>query len=78
MATAKVSKRTVNGIDPPAQSQRRWQWDDHICGLGVVMTSTGRKSLDRAQVLRPAVSRQRKVINGKTAQDRHPRLALDT
>lgn len=44
MATAKVSKRSVDGMDAPAQGQRTWLWDDHVRGFGVVMSSSGRKS----------------------------------
>lgn len=44
MATAKVSKSSVDGMDVPVSGQRTWLWDVQVRGFGVVMTSSGRKS----------------------------------
>lgn len=43
MATAKVSKRTVDAMEAPAGGKQEWLWDDQVRGFGVVMSSSGRK-----------------------------------
>lgn len=43
MATAKVSKRTVDAMEAPAEGKRTWLWDDQVRGFGVVMSASGRK-----------------------------------
>lgn len=43
MATAKVSKRTVDAMEAPAEGKQEWLWDDQVRGFGVVMSSSGRK-----------------------------------
>lgn len=43
MATAKVSKRTVDAMETPAEGKRTWLWDDQVKGFGVVMSASGRK-----------------------------------
>ena len=43
MATAKVSKKTVDAMEAPTEGRQAWLWDDHVRGFGVVMSSSGRK-----------------------------------
>ena len=44
MATARVSKRTVDAMASPEDGGRSWLWDDQVRGFGGTMTTTGRKS----------------------------------
>lgn len=43
MATAKISKRTVDGMAAPAEGKRTWPWDEQVRGFGVVISPSGRK-----------------------------------
>jgi integrase len=44
VATGRISKRSVDAMEAPAESGRTWLWDDQVRGFGVTMTNAGRKS----------------------------------
>ena len=44
MATGKITKTSVEGIDPPPAGKRAHLWDDTLKGFGAMVTDRGARS----------------------------------